>query len=88
MENDWLSTTQVAELLGRTRQWVARMLDDPDHEYFPGAWRVPGGQWKIPRSGVDQFLETRKRAVSRVRRRKPVEQSDGAYPARDENEKL
>ena len=85
MENDWLSTSQVAELLGRTRQWVARMLDDPSHEYFPGAWRVPGGQWKIPRIAVDQFLEARNRATSRVRRRKPAENSDGEFPTRDDN---
>ena len=76
---DWLSTSEVAVLLGRTRQWVARMLDDEDHEHFPGAWRMPGGKWQVPRSSVATFLEVRKRAVSRVHRRKP----DGTHPPTD-----
>lgn len=62
-KQQWLTTRQVGRRLGRSRGSVRRLLDtDADRpegrKWFPGAYRMPGGHWRIPAEAVDKFLVT------------------------------
>lgn len=64
----WLTTREVAERIGRTARSVRDLLEDERFDYFPGAYRVLQGQWRIPEEAVEEFLERMRAAAKRVRR--------------------
>lgn len=64
-----MTTSEVARAIGRSRRDVTRLLDHPRHDYFPGAYRTPGGHWRVPESDVAQFLRDQRQAAHRVHRR-------------------
>jgi excisionase family DNA binding protein len=61
-ENNYLTTTEVANILHVTLGTVINMIKKGR---FPGAYKVdPGSKsiWRIPQSGLDAFLEARKQS--------------------------
>lgn len=64
----WLTTGEVAERIGRSPRAVRDLLDDERFNYFEGAYRVPGGQYRIPEESVEGFLSRLQSAAKRVRR--------------------
>jgi excisionase family DNA binding protein len=64
----WLTTGEVAERIGRSSRAVRDLLDDERFDYFDGAYRLPGGQYRIPELAVDAFLARLRTAAKRVRR--------------------
>lgn len=48
------TTSSAARRIGVTRQ-TARNYADQGH--FPNAHQLPGGEWRIPDSDIDTFLE-------------------------------
>jgi len=65
MTREWLSTSEVAAQLGRGRDYVLGLLELGS---FEGAYRTPGGHWKIPAEAVPAFLDRMRKRV--IRRRK------------------
>ncbi|MEM1349835.1 MAG: helix-turn-helix domain-containing protein, partial [Myxococcota bacterium] len=59
-----LSTREVATRLNRSIESVRRWID---LDYFPGAWRTPGGHWNIPETDVDAFRQRQKRHRPKTR---------------------
>ncbi len=48
-------TTEAAKRLGVSNKTLHRYL----HEgHLPGAYQLPGGDWRIPDSDIDAFIET------------------------------
>ena len=64
----WLTTGEVAQRIGRTPRSVRDLLEDDRFDYFPGAYRVLAGQWRIPEAAVEAFLDRMREAAKRVRR--------------------
>ena len=74
----WLTTGQVAEMLGRSKRDIIRMIEDERFDYFPGAYRKPGGHYRLPAESVATFLAKRQRAAQTVHRRLARQKDDGA----------
>lgn len=74
----WLTTTEVGERIGRSRQDVVRLLQHPKHTYFPDAYRMPGGAYRITDRDVTAFLDRMRNSAKAVRRRRP---SQPEHPA-------
>jgi hypothetical protein len=56
----WLTTGEVAERVGMSKETIRRWLDGPT-PMFPNAYQTPGGgHWRIPLSDVRAFLEARR----------------------------
>ena len=66
MEDDVLRTGEVAAIIRRNGRKVRRMCQQGRH--FKNAFRDDGGQWFIPRSDVDAYLDFRRRNTERARR--------------------
>lgn len=65
--NDWLTTTEAAQLLGLTGRTVRRLCEIGR---FPNATQPNRAHWRIPRHDVEALIERTRPSV--VRRRKSV----------------
>jgi hypothetical protein len=61
--SDQLSLGRVAELLDCSVKWVRTHLKE-----FPGAWRMPGGELRIPRADVEDLVRRNQLVRDHVRR--------------------
>lgn len=73
--DDWLTTGEVSERIGRSSRAVRDLLDSDRFDYFPNAYRIPGGQWRVPLLDVEEFLGRMREASKRVRRGRVSEEN-------------
>ena len=57
----FLSTTQVAEILGYSREWVVKQIDKGPDGYFPNAMQLNGNrsEYRIPQSDVTGYKQSK-----------------------------
>ena len=66
----WMTTGEVGKMIGRSPAAVRDLLEHERFDYFEGAYRLPGGAWRVPRTSVVSFLKRMQEAAKTVHRRK------------------